>query len=260
MKPDELAAFLEALDNWAGERDAPMTTLSYGDHDDQLLDLHGSDAEDGPLVMVLHGGFWRAPFTRRSTRALAVALSQAGWRCANVEYRRLGPGAYRPMLDDVRRARERLAEFDSAIAVGHSAGGHLALWLAAEGLTDAAVALGGVCDLEAGFAAGLGDNAVAELLGGSPGDVPQAYAFADPAARLPLGRRQVLVHGTEDDRVPIDHALRYAERATVAGDDCVVVELDAGHFEPIDPRSTAWPSVVDVLSSLARKLVRTAAP
>jgi len=256
VTPDELNGFFEALDEWASARDVPSATLRYGKHDDQLLDLHGSEAEGGALVMVLHGGFWRAPYSRRNTRALAVALSEAGWSCANVEYRRLGPGAYQPMLDDVRRARERLAAFDRVVAVGHSAGGQLALWLAAEGLVDAALALGGVCDLAAGFATGLGDDAVAELLGGSPAEVPHAYALADPAARIPLGRRQVLVHGNEDDRVPIDHALRYAERASAAGDDCLVVELDAGHFEPIDPRSSAWPSVVDALSSLSRELVR----
>jgi acetyl esterase/lipase len=225
-----------------------------------MLDLHGPAAPDGrPMVLVIHGGFWRAPFTCRNTRALTVALAEAGWTSANIEYRRLGPGAYRPMLDDVRRARERLAEFDSAIAIGHSAGGHLALWLAAESAVDAAVTLGGVCDLAAGDAAGLGNHAVAELLGGSPDEVPDAYGLADPAARLPLGRRQVLVHGVNDDRVPIDHARRYAERASAAGDDCSLVEVDAGHFQPIDPRSAVWPTLVDVVSSLSRELVEAGA-
>ena len=260
MTPDELTRFFDELDGWAGTRDVRPETLPYGEDDDQVLDLYGREAADGrPVVLVLHGGFWRAPFTRRNTRALAVAFAEAGWTSANVEYRRLGPGAYRPMLDDVRRARERLAEFDSAIAVGHSAGGHLALWLATEGAVDAAVTLGGVCDLAAGAAAGLGSDAVAEFLGGSPTEVPDAYRLADPAARLPLGRRQVLVHGVDDDRVPIDHARRYAERASAAGDDCRLVEVDAGHFEPIDPRSAVWPTLVDVVSSLSRELVEAGA-
>lgn len=256
MIPEQLTEFFDQLDVWATAREVPMETLRYGEHADQVLDLHGPGPPDRrPLLLILHGGFWRPPFTRRNTKALAVALSEAGWTCANVEYRRLGPGRYRPMLDDVRRARERLAAFDRAVAVGHSAGGHLALWLAAEGLVDAALTLGGVCDLADGFAARLGDDAVAELLGGSPAEVPHAYALADPAARLPLGRRQVLVHGTEDDRVPVGHALRYAERATAAGDDCVVVELDADHFQPINPRSTVWPRVVDAVSSVSLHLV-----
>jgi acetyl esterase/lipase len=253
MTPDELTRFFDELGDWARARTVPAETLAWGDHDDQVLDLRGRDASDGRLVvLVLHGGFWRPPFTRRNTTALSVALAEAGWTSANVEYRRLGPGAYRPMLDDVRSARERLAAFDGAVAIGHSAGGHLALWLAAEGVVDAAVTLGGVCDLAAADAAGLGDHAVAELLGGSPHEVPDAYRESDPAARLPLGRRQVLVHGTDDDRVPIDHARRYAERAQAAGDDCRLVEVEADHFMPIDPRSAVWPTLVEVLSSLSR--------
>jgi acetyl esterase/lipase len=250
----ELSRFLDELHDWAVGRAAPASTVAYGDHPDQVLDLHGPHPDGGLLVLVLHGGFWRAPFTRRNTAALAVALGEAGWPSANVEYRRLGPGAYRPMLDDVGRARERLARFERAVAVGHSAGGHLALWLAAEGAVDGAVALGGVCDLAAAAAEGLGGDAVVELLGGSPAQVPDAYRWADPAARLPLGRRQVLVHGTDDDRVPVDHARRYAQRATAAGDDCRLVEVDGDHFMPIDPRSAVWPTVVSVLSSLWSRL------
>jgi dipeptidyl aminopeptidase/acylaminoacyl peptidase len=256
MTPAELARFVDDLDAWAGSRGAPSVTLAYGDHEDQVVELLGPDGADGPVVVVLHGGFWRAAFTRRTTRALATRFAEAGFATANVEYRRLGPGAWRPLLDDVRRARGRLDGFRRAVAVGHSAGGHLALWLAAEGLVDAAVTLGGVCDLEAAAVARLGDDAVVELLGGSPTEVPDAYHEADPAARLPLGCRQVLVHGTADDRVPIGHAARYAERAAAAGDECRLVELDADHFMPIDPRSSVWPTLLNVVSSLVRSADR----
>ena len=101
---------------------------------------------------------------------------------------------------------------------------------------------------------------VQELLGGEPDDVPDAYRAADPAARLPLGVAQVLVHGGDDDRVPLSHARDYAERARTADDDCRVVELDGGHFEPIDPRSAAWQHVLDGLeaaSTAARPGIRT---
>lgn len=251
MTPEQLTEFFDRLDVWATASEVPMETLRYGEHAAQVLDLHGPGPPDRrPLLLILHGGFWRPPFTRRNTKALAVALSEAGWTCANVEYRRLGPGTYRPMLDDVRRARERLAAFDRAVAVGHSAGGHLALWLAAEGAADAAVALGGVCDLEDAFRAGLGGGAVAELLGGGPDEVREAYDLADPGGRLPLGRPQVLVHGRADDRVPIEHARRYAAGAREAGDDCRLVEVDADHFAPIDPRSAAWRTIVDAMEVL----------
>jgi acetyl esterase/lipase len=259
MSPAELDRFFEELHGWALARSALVQTVAYGDHSDQVLDLYGSERKDATLVLVLHGGFWRASFTRRNTAAVAVALAEAGWASANVEYRRLGPGEYRPMLDDVARARTRLDSFERVVAVGHSTGGQLALWLAAEGLVDAAVTLGGVCDLRAAAADGLGGDAVVELLGGSPADVP-ASRDVDPAARLPLGRRQVLVHGVDDDRVPIDHARRYAERASAAGDDCRLVEVDGGHFAPVDPRSTAWPRVVEVVASLSVDRMEAAAP
>jgi acetyl esterase/lipase len=202
------------------------------------------------LALVIHGGFWRPHFTRRNTAAVAAGLAAAGWATANVEYRRLGPGAYAPMLDDVAAARARLARFEPAVAIGHSAGGHLALWLAAEGAVDAAVTLGGVCDLEDAFRTNLGGGAVAELLGGGPEEAAGAYDLADPGRRLPLGRPQVLVHGRADDRVPIDHARRYAARARAAGDDCRLVHVDGGHFEPIDPRSAAWQPIVAAMDDL----------
>jgi acetyl esterase/lipase len=225
--------------------------VGYGSDHDQVIELRRRPNDEAqPLAIVLHGGFWRAGFTRRSTTALAVALAEAGWATANVEYRRPGPGAYRPMLDDVAAARRRLDAFCPVVAIGHSAGGHLALWLGAAGMVDACVTLGGVCDLVEAAREGLGDRAAEELLGGSPHDVAGAYGVADPAARLPLGLPQRLVHGTFDDRVPLSHAERYAARATAAGDDCRVVEVDAGHFEPIDPRSRIWPDVVAALASV----------
>jgi acetyl esterase/lipase len=250
MRSDELPAFFDELERWAAGRGGGAEIVEYGDDEDQVIELRRS-ATPGvqPLAIVLHGGFWRAGFTRRNTTALAVALTEAGWASANVEYRRLGPGAYRPMLDDVAAARRRLGGFRPVVAVGHSAGGHLALWLGAERLVDACVALGGVCDLAEAAKAELGDRAVQELLGGSPPEAPDAYLAADPGARLPLGVPQVLVHGTGDDRVPFSHARAYATRARSAGDDCRVVELDAGHFEPIDPRSRIWPEVLGAMES-----------
>jgi len=252
VRAEDLPAFFEELDEWAASRPLPYQTVAYGAHPDQTLDLRLPAGGARGLALVLHGGFWRAPFTGRNTAALAIALTEDGWATANVEYRRLGPGAWRPMLDDVLEARRALAGHDPVVAVGHSAGGHLALWLAAEGVVDAVIALGGVCDLAAAAGERLGSGAVQELLGGEPADVPDAYSVADPAGRLPLGVAQRLVHGAADDRVPLQHAEAYAERARVAGDDCGVVELDAGHFEVIDPRSDAWTAVAETARSLSR--------
>jgi len=251
MRSEELPAYFDELDAWAAARPLPHEAIAYGAHPDQVLDLRLPTGTARRLAFVLHGGFWRAPYMRRNTTALAVALTERGWATANVEYRRLGPGGWRPMLDDVLAARRALTAFERVVAVGHSAGGHLALWLAAEGGVDGVVALGGVCDLVAAADAGLGNGAVQELLGGSPADAVDAYAVADPVARLPLRVAQRLVHGRADDRVPISHAESYAERARAAGDDCRVVALDTGHFEVIDPRSDAWTTVAETAASLA---------
>jgi acetyl esterase/lipase len=257
--PARLPTFFDELAAWAdGAGDAPET-VRYGDHPDQELDLRVPDgAGPHPLAIVLHGGFWRAPHTRGNTNALAVALAGAGWATANVEYRRLGPGEYRATLDDVAAACDRLGELqtvdlDAWLAIGHSAGGHLALWLAARGgALRAAVALGGVCDLEAAARAHIGGDAVVEFLGGEPESATAAYDAADPGRLLPLGVPQLLVHGTDDDRVPIGLARAYAERARAAGDDCRLLELEGvDHFDVIDPRHLAWAGIVRAIGELA---------
>jgi acetyl esterase/lipase len=253
--PSELGPFFDELAAWAECEGGTAETHRYGDHADQELDL-ALPAGDGPhpLAFVLHGGFWRAGYTRGNTTAVCAALRRAGWATANVEYRRLGPGAYAPMLADVAAARSFLDTLDAPLdlsrvtTIGHSAGGHLSLWLATRGGARSAVALAGVCDLGDAARAGLGEHAVQEFLGGEVDDAPAAYEDADPARRLPLGVPQLLVHGTADDRVPFDHARRYAERARAAGDDCTVLALDGvGHFDVIDPRSQAWVTIAEAL-------------
>lgn len=236
--PKQVASFIDELVRWAANAGVSVETVRYGDDQDQAVDLRGIG---GRTALVLHGGFWRAGFTKRNTDALATALTLAGWKTANVEYRRLGPGAYRELLADVAAAARLLTP---AIAVGHSAGGHLALWLTAEGLVGAGVSLGGVCDLADARRRGLGDNAVEEFLGGN--NVPEV----DPARRLPLGRPQLLVHGIEDDRVPLEHIRAYA---AAAGAECRLLELEgAGHFDVIDPRSDVWPTIRDAIEGLVR--------
>jgi acetyl esterase/lipase len=255
--PAQLPAFFDELAAWADGAGVAPKTVRYGDHADQELDLRVPDAGPHPLAIVLHGGFWRTPYTRGNTSALAVALAGAGWATANVEYRRLGPGEYRATLDDVAAACDRVGELeridlDASLAIGHSAGGHLALWLAARGGARGAVALGGVCDLEAAARAHIGADAVVEFLGGEPRSEKVAYDAADPGRLLPLGVPQLLVHGTDDDRVPIGLAREYAERARAAGDDCRLLELEnVDHFDVIDPRHVAWAGIVRAIGELA---------
>jgi acetyl esterase/lipase len=249
--PSELGAFFDELADWADAEAPAGVTLRYGSDASQELDLRLPDGDQPhPVAVVLHGGFWRAAYTRRNTSAVSAALTRAGWATANVEYRRPGPGGYAAILEDVAAARAHLDGVDAPLdlsrtmAIGHSAGGHLALWLAATGGASRVVALAGVCDLEDAARAGLGQDAAQEFLGGEPSDVPAAYEQADPARRLPLGVPQLLAHGTADDRVPFEHAERYAERARAAGDDCSVLALDGvDHFDVIDPRTAAWQAI-----------------
>jgi len=105
--------------------------------------------------------------------------------------------------------------------------------------------LAGMADLVDADERGLGDHAARALLGGGPDEVPDRYAEASPAQRLPLGVRTALVHGTVDPTVPVACSRAYAETAARAGDDVLLHELEGvGHFELIDPLSGAWPTVL----------------
>ena len=221
------------------------------------------------MVVLLHGGYWRLRYTKRLMVPLALALRARGFTVANVEYRRVGAGGGWPSTFlDVAAAIDALASFQGRIiTVGHSAGGHLALWAAgrhrlpgdapgaAPGVAvGAAVALAGVVDLERAARMGLGAGAVPALMGGAPGAAGAGpYELASPAALVPLGVPQVLVHGDADDTVPLELSARYVERARAAGDDAVLVPLTGvGHMAVIAPVGPAWEALVGVLESLSR--------
>lgn len=242
----------------------PAPAVRYGDHPDQLANLHLPAADGGPwpVVVVLHGGFWRERWDRTTATPLARDLAARGYVAWNVEYRRVGQegGGWPGTFDDVAAAVDALADVDEAdteqiAAVGHSAGGHLALWLAGREnprvRVRAAVSLAGVADLAGAARAGLGDGAVADLLGGGSDDVPERYASASPAALVPLGVRQLLVHGGRDEIVPAAQSRDYAKIARAAGDDVELLELPgADHFDVIDPGHDAWAAVVERLPRL----------
>jgi acetyl esterase/lipase len=248
-------------------------TFRYGPDRSQRCELHlPAGTEPHPLVILIHGGAWQKRHSKLVMRSLARDLRRRGWAVWNIEYRRLGAGGGWPetFLDvgaAIDRVRELRAPLDLArvSVVGHSAGGHLALWAAARaGLpADApgapaagtpiriarAVALAGVCDLASAHGAGRG-GAVGRLLGGSPQDVPERYALADPLMRVPLTMPVLLVHGVLDTAVSVWQSRNYARAARAAGGDVELVELEGeagGHRAHIDPRSTAWATVVEWL-------------
>lgn len=249
----------------AGVAAPPARRIAYGDHPDQVGDLHLPAGEGNrPVVILIHGGFWRLPWDRTLMTPLARDLAARGFAAWNVEYRRVGQegGGWPGTLEDVAAAADAVAGLDGldasrVVTVGHSAGGHLALWLAARHRIavgqpgagprvrpSAAVSQAGIADLVRGAAAGLGDGACVALLGGTPCEVPERYAAASPAAMLPLGIPQLLVHGALDVDVPPAQSRAYAEVARAAGDTAELVELPgASHLDLIDPGRAGWAAV-----------------
>lgn len=258
----------------------PGLTLRYGGDPDQVVDVRLPPSGTGarPVVVVVHGGFWRAAYDRTHTGPQAGALAEAGYVVAVPEYRRTGqPGGGWPgTLDDTAAWSDALPELLAAalgdrvdvsrlVLVGHSAGGHLALWAASRHRlptgspwhratpppVTGVVSLAGVCDLSLAADLRLGNGAVQDFLGGDPSAVPERYAAADPAVLLPAAGRVALVHGQADPDVPACVSRAYAERARAAGAEVRLVELpETGHFEPVDPRSSAWPTVLEGIASL----------
>jgi acetyl esterase/lipase len=229
----------------------------------ELFLPHG--AGPWPVAVVLHGGFWRAQYGRKLMHPLCADLAARDWAAFNVEYRRLGRlsgGGFPRTLDDVAAAVDHLAELPAhrhvgtsatldlarVVAIGHSAGGHLAAWLATREAprvrVTAVVAQAGVVDLRLASELRLSRGVVHRFLGGAPAAVPDRYAAASPAERLPLGVPALLTHGGRDDIVPPVMSERFAEAARAAGDDLdVALEPDAGHYAHLDPASRLWHAV-----------------
>ncbi|MBO4208036.1 alpha/beta hydrolase family protein [Micromonospora echinofusca] len=247
----------------------PDVTVAYGGHPDQIADLRrpaGRPGSPRPLVIVIHGGFWRSEYDRGHTGPLAADLATRGYPVAQLEYRRTGaPGGGWPgTLDDVRAGVAALPALvsgalpgattdDPPILLGHSAGGHLALHAAATAPSrvGGVLALAPVADLAEAYRLDLDGGAVAALLGGGPAEVPDRYAVADPYSSVPNSTRTVIVHGVRDEQVPIMLSRAYVTANRAAGAETTLIELpDCEHFGLIDPTSMAWPTVTKALESL----------
>ncbi len=206
-----------------------------------------------PTVLVIHGGFWRSAFNLDYTSHLCAALAHAGAAAWNIEYRRIGDpgGGWMGTFDDMVRAAEyvpRLGprynlDLNRLIGVGHSAGGQLILWLAAQRVADlrGVAALAAISDLARAFALQLGGGVVAKLLGGTPTQVPQRYAASSPMELLPISVPQRMIHGTADNVVPFDMSERFAKSFEQRQADPAC--RASGHFDLVDPRSHVWPEV-----------------
>lgn len=247
----------------------PDLTVRYGALPEHVIDLRLPPRLPAPLIVLVHGGFWTPAFDRTHLGPMAHALAAAGYAVAVPEYRRAGMAAegWTGTFNDIAAAMDQVAmiaephgaDIAAVTWAGHSAGGHLVLWAAARpglpagspwrgsrgpGAAARVVSLAGCNSLRLCAEWNLGAGAAVKLMGGGPDEVPERYAVADPAALPPPPVPVTLVHGTEDDRVPIamSHAFPVGRLIEIPG---------AGHFDLIDPQSLAWPRVLSALAGAA---------
>jgi acetyl esterase/lipase len=262
--------------------------IAYGDLPDQFGDLYlppeaaDADNELYPVVVLIHGGCWRDRFGLDRLGQMARRLNQAGIAVWNLEYRRINAEADQPDIVrggwpmtfmDVAAGADHLysladkynLDLDRVVAVGHSAGGHLALWLGARHKLPieselhtpdplpicGVVSLAGIPDLATAQAEDICSGAPAELMGGTPEKRAERYAQGSPQTLLPLGIRHCHLVGREDEIVPPDYLHRCVAEAQALGDQAQLHVLPyAGHFEVVHPQSEAWAAVEMQISLL----------
>lgn len=231
--------------------------VAYGADPNQFGDLRLPKGKGPfPIVINIHGGFWRAKYDLAHAGHLCAALTAKGLATWNLEYRRVGnPGGGWPgTFEDIRSAYRFLPELskrrgldpNKVVVMGHSAGGQLALCLAAhESSLKRVVSLAGVVDLRQGRELHLSDDAVVQFLGGTPSQVTDRYRDADPMElSIAHSTTQWLIHGAADDVVPSYLSRNYAQQKKQKGEDVHYLEIStAGHYDLIDPHSQAWPRV-----------------
>lgn len=256
---------------------APDYRLQYGPDSLQFGELR-LPAGKGPfpVVVVIHGGCWLSEYNLQYMSHVSEALTEAGYATWNVEFRRVGdagggwPGTFLDVARGTDYVRELAKKYPlnpkKVVVLGHSAGGHLALWLAARRKLPrksplytrkplrlkGVVTLAGIPDLAAYSAEkGSCNAAVPQLMGGMPAVVPERYAEASPAQLLPLRVPQRLVQGDLDPIVPVAQGRQYAAAATAKGDDAQVLLIpNIGHFDLAAPQSPAWPTILQAVQSL----------
>lgn len=239
---------------------------TYGDDPSQYGELHLPAGTPHGVVVVVHGGFWKAQYDADSLGTpLARSLAEHGWAAWNLEYRRVGTGpggggGAPETFDDVAAGIDLLATLDldtsTVVTLGHSAGGHLATWAAGRGRYGWAdevavthvISQAGVLDLRAGES--LGGGAAAALLGHRPTEADERY---DPAQQVPLAVPVWCVHAPDDADVPLEQSRSYVERATAAGADATLIEVEGGHFGVVDPGSPAWARQLELLEELRQR-------
>ncbi|HEU5402711.1 MAG TPA: alpha/beta hydrolase [Terriglobales bacterium] len=229
--------------------------ICYGDGASQFFDLFFGPNETRGAAMMIHGGFWRARYDLQHASHLCAALAREGIAVANLEYRRVGepgggwPRTYEDVLSGFDAVRKKLG--DRVLVLGHSAGGYLALRLTADRHPAGVVALAPVADLSKAYELNLSNGAVVEFLGGTPEAIPSIYEAADPRHHASSVQR-CLIHGEQDDTVPMPLSYSYLQARGADKPDIVLVKIkDANHFDLIDPESpSGWDPVRRTVNAL----------
>jgi acetyl esterase/lipase len=229
--------------------------ILYGDEPSQFFDLFLPPGETLGAAMMIHGGFWRARYDLQHASHLCAALAREGIAVANLEYRRVGesgggwPGTYQDILAGFDAVQRKLG--NRMVVLGHSAGGHLALRLAADRRPAGIVALAPVADLTKAYELNLSNGAVVEFLGGTPDAIPSRYKAADPRFHASSVQR-CLIHGEQDDTVPISMSYSYLNARGFDKPDIALIKIkDGNHFDLIDPESkVGWNPVLKTIKAL----------
>ena len=276
--PPALLTWPDLLDR---PRPAPDRTIRYGDYPRQVVDLYlPAGAGPFPVAVMIHGGCWSAPWDRNLMNWISDDLRRRGIAVWNIDYRVIEDGnGYPHVFDDTFNGIHALAvqgrefplDLSRIVGVGHSAGGHLALWYQARRNRWApppnvrmipppelrsVVSLGGLPDLELAErppGSGCGIEVIGQLIGrGRPG---RTDPFADTSVpRMgPLGIPQVLINGNQDRIIPTFYAEDYARKMRAQGDDVRVRMIDhSGHVELVAPESAAWAAAVEEIERALR--------
>lgn len=256
----------------------PDHRYAYGSQELQFGELTLPDAAPPhPVIVLVHGGGYREIYDLRPLGTVVAALAAAGFAVWNIEYRRYGNGGeYPTMFLDVGAATDYLPQIAEShqldlgriITIGHSAGGHLALWLAGRRNIEAdsplyvdrplsihaVLALAPLADVRDGAESDLSSDALLAVMGGTPSDSPGSYRNGCPRELLPLGIPQVVIVGSEDQSM-LANARRYIEAAATAGDDAQIIVLEhAGHFEIVSVDTDEWRVVQNAVQELHKSL------
>lgn len=231
--------------------------IPYGRDANQLFELWHCAEEPTGFVVYIHGGFWRARYDLSHANPFCAVLAERGVVTANLEYRRVGqtgggwPGSFEDVVAGLSAASEQVGRVP--VVVGHSAGGHLALRLAAEAVSiKAVVALAPVADLRLAHRLNLSDGAVQEFLGGVPETISSRYDEAC-ASTWAASVRRTVVHGTKDEDVPMEVSEAFVRARQNDPEPPSLMKIAAaGHMDLIDPLSPAGSCVLELVACLAR--------